>query len=97
MFKRLKQLSKSFYLTFIRPRRVYHFTLRYRGEVRRNMANGKRFSPVITENIRVHARTRKAALRCVAFHCERRGIHHCKYDLTNVSLFDGGQSMQSAY
>ncbi|QWY13588.1 zinc finger protein 2-like protein [Vibrio phage vB_VpP_DE18] len=97
MFKRLKQLSKSFYLTFIRPRRVYHFTLRYRDNVWRNMENGKRCRPVITETIRVHARTRKAALRCVAFHCERRGIRHGKYDLTHVTLLEAGQSMQSAY
>ncbi|ACP44072.1 hypothetical protein VPP93_gp1 [Vibrio phage VP93] len=87
MFKRFKQLSKSFYLTFIRPRRVYRFKVVYRDKLRR----------VQTCYIQVCARTRNEAyylVRDVSYLNEARGY---KLSLTNVSLFDGGQSMQSAY
>ncbi|USL89911.1 hypothetical protein [Vibrio phage vB_VpaP_C2] len=87
MFKRLKQLSKSFYLTFIRPRRVYQFKVVYRDKLRR----------VQTKHFQVCARTRTEAYglaRHISYINDVRGY---KLELTNVTLYDGGQSMQSAY
>ncbi|ATI19078.1 hypothetical protein KF2_010 [Vibrio phage vB_VpaP_KF2] len=87
MFKRLKQLSKSFYLTFIRPRRVYHFEVVYRDGLRR----------IQKKHFQVCARTRNEAYGLARHVSYINNVRGYKLSLTNVSLFDGGQSMQSAY
>lgn len=87
MFKRLKQLSKSFYLTFIRPRRVYCFKVVYRDSLRR----------VQTKHFQVCARTRNEAYGLARHVSYINDVRSYKLELTNVALYDGGQSMQSAY
>lgn len=86
MFKRLKRLSKSFYLTFLRPRRIYHFKVVFRDSRRR----------VVTKHFRVCERTRKAAYALAAYNSYTKGIKHYKLVLTQVSCFECGQSMQTA-